>query len=189
MNCPKCGFSNAYVGFSSVECMNKDCEHFKDVAGVVHGARDYVGAFPARQDITVLPADDPNKLRLGFVIREYIGQEIYRVKKDFSGLSGEEFYDQISLVPVFPDSGKPGSEYFETIKSRDGICVGYRVVAHGWNWMQGVIVADGGDFRFESEGGMMGFLRFGEDDRSCWVSTCWASKAALEKMSLDIKVE
>jgi len=32
-----------------------------------------VGAFPIRQDITVLPADDPKKLRLGWVIYEEIG--------------------------------------------------------------------------------------------------------------------
>ena len=32
-----------------------------------------VGAFPLRQDITVLPADDPKKLRLGWVIYEEIG--------------------------------------------------------------------------------------------------------------------
>ena len=34
---------------------------------------DYVGAMPIRQDITVLPADDPKKLRLGWVIYEEIG--------------------------------------------------------------------------------------------------------------------
>lgn len=34
---------------------------------------DTVGAFPVRQDITVLPADDPKKLRLGWVIYEEIG--------------------------------------------------------------------------------------------------------------------
>jgi hypothetical protein len=34
---------------------------------------DYVGAFPIRQDITVLPADDPKRLRLGWVIYEEIG--------------------------------------------------------------------------------------------------------------------
>ena len=34
---------------------------------------DYVGAFPSRQDLTVLPADDPKKLRLGWVIYEEIG--------------------------------------------------------------------------------------------------------------------
>jgi len=34
---------------------------------------DYVGCFPIRQDITVLPADDPRHLRLGWVIYEEIG--------------------------------------------------------------------------------------------------------------------
>jgi len=34
---------------------------------------EYVGAFPIRQDITVLPADDPKKIRLGWVIYEEIG--------------------------------------------------------------------------------------------------------------------
>jgi hypothetical protein len=34
---------------------------------------DTVGAFPVRQDITVLPADDPKKLRLGWVIYEEVG--------------------------------------------------------------------------------------------------------------------
>ena len=34
---------------------------------------EYVGAFPIRQDITVLPADDPRHLRLGWVIYEEVG--------------------------------------------------------------------------------------------------------------------
>lgn len=34
---------------------------------------EYVGAFPVRQDITVLPADDPKEIRLGWVIYEEIG--------------------------------------------------------------------------------------------------------------------
>ena len=34
---------------------------------------EYVGAFPIRQDITVLPADDPKKLRLGWIIYEEVG--------------------------------------------------------------------------------------------------------------------
>jgi len=37
---------------------------------------EYVGAFPIRQDITVLPADDPKKLRLGWVIYEEVGVTI-----------------------------------------------------------------------------------------------------------------
>lgn len=34
---------------------------------------EFVGAFPIRQDITVLPADEPRTLRLGWVIYEEIG--------------------------------------------------------------------------------------------------------------------
>jgi len=34
---------------------------------------EYVGALPVRQDITVLPADNPKELRLGWVIYEEIG--------------------------------------------------------------------------------------------------------------------
>ena len=40
---------------------------------LVTASPDTVGAFPIRQDITVLPADDPKKLRLGWVIFEEIG--------------------------------------------------------------------------------------------------------------------
>lgn len=32
-----------------------------------------IEAFPIRQDITVLPADDPRKLRLGWVVYEEVG--------------------------------------------------------------------------------------------------------------------
>lgn len=40
---------------------------------LVVASPDTVGAFPIRQDITVLPADDPKKLRIGWVIYEEIG--------------------------------------------------------------------------------------------------------------------
>ena len=40
---------------------------------LVVASADTVGAFPIRQDITVLPADDPVKLRLGWVIYEEVG--------------------------------------------------------------------------------------------------------------------
>lgn len=40
---------------------------------LVVASPDTVGALPVRQDITVLPADDPKKLRLGWVIYEEIG--------------------------------------------------------------------------------------------------------------------
>lgn len=36
-------------------------------------SNEFVGSMPIRQDITVLPADDPEKLRLGWVIYEHEG--------------------------------------------------------------------------------------------------------------------
>jgi hypothetical protein len=41
----------------------------------------FVGAMPVRQDITVLPADDPKRLRLGWVIFEELG---FAVINDYS---------------------------------------------------------------------------------------------------------
>jgi hypothetical protein len=41
----------------------------------------YVGAMPVRQDITVVPADDPRKLRLGWVVFEELG---FGVINDYS---------------------------------------------------------------------------------------------------------
>ena len=34
---------------------------------------EFVGAMPIRQDITVLPADDPKQLRLGWVVYQELG--------------------------------------------------------------------------------------------------------------------
>ena len=34
---------------------------------------EFVGSFPIRQDITVLPADDPKKLRMGWVMFQQVG--------------------------------------------------------------------------------------------------------------------
>jgi len=41
----------------------------------------FVGAIPVRQDITVLPADDPKRLRLGWVVYEEVG---FAVINDYS---------------------------------------------------------------------------------------------------------
>lgn len=51
---------------------------------------DHVGAFPIKQDITVLPADDPKKVKLGWTVHEIPGDmgEVEYWKKH---LSPEEF--------------------------------------------------------------------------------------------------
>jgi hypothetical protein len=39
-------------------------------------------AVPVRTDITVLPADPPDRPTLGFVVREYLGGTIYYYRPD-----------------------------------------------------------------------------------------------------------
>jgi hypothetical protein len=43
--------------------------------GTIYGASDpeFVGVMPIRQDIEVLPADEPKQLKLGWVVSEIIG--------------------------------------------------------------------------------------------------------------------
>jgi hypothetical protein len=43
--------------------------------GTVYGCADpeFVGVMPIRQDIEVLPADEPKQLKLGWVVNEIIG--------------------------------------------------------------------------------------------------------------------
>lgn len=54
MNCPKCGTAGAYVGFTSIECNNRDCEHYTrtvpiaPVSGVDLGGPDHTAVFRAR---------------------------------------------------------------------------------------------------------------------------------------------
>ena len=37
---------------------------------------EFVGVFPVRQDIEVLPADEPKQLKLGWVVNEIIGMAV-----------------------------------------------------------------------------------------------------------------
>ena len=40
--------------------------------------KQYIGEFPIRQDIELLPADDPKDMKLGWVIEEVCGAEVYK---------------------------------------------------------------------------------------------------------------
>jgi len=50
--------------------------------GTVYGCAEpeFVGVFPVRQDIEVLPADEPKQLKLGWVINEIVGVAIVNTK-------------------------------------------------------------------------------------------------------------
>ena len=41
---------------------------------------EFVGVFPVRQDIEVLPADEPRQLKLGWVVNEIVGVAIVNTR-------------------------------------------------------------------------------------------------------------
>jgi hypothetical protein len=50
--------------------------------GTVYGLAEpeFVGVFPVRQDIEVLPADEPKQLKLGWVVNEIVGVAIVNTR-------------------------------------------------------------------------------------------------------------
>jgi hypothetical protein len=50
--------------------------------GTVYGLAEpeFVGIFPVRQDIEVLPADEPRQLKLGWVVNEIVGVAIVNTR-------------------------------------------------------------------------------------------------------------
>lgn len=62
----------------------------KDKEVYILEPKDYVGAIPVRQDITVIPADNPKELRLGWVIYEEMGPI-------FDGINGRVYYEKYNI--------------------------------------------------------------------------------------------
>ena len=118
-----------------------------------------------RQDIEVLPADPPNKLKLGWTVREYIGPKII----------GESGMKKL----------KDGQNYDEEdiLKSKTDIYGGREIYTLGlYGWIKGHVIAhEDGRFTFES-GGLIGILNFDEDDRHCWVCGGFINKKCIGKL-------
>jgi len=92
------------------------------------GEAEYVGKFPIRQDITVLPADDkPKKMALGWV---YLEGEV--VLKDKDGFDGEAEMEDILA------NGKPQPFHKERLKNFEDIQNGDTVYS---TWYGGETVA------------------------------------------------
>ena len=56
----------------------------------VNSPPEYCGAFPVREDITVIPADDPKKLKLSWVIQESVFNPNDYPSEDNSGYETDE---------------------------------------------------------------------------------------------------
>ena len=113
--------------------------------------------YPARTELTVLPAD-PEQKPIGFVCHEYMGARVYKM------LDG---------VPVE-----------EPLKNRDDIRVGTELAVPALMGGYHVMTVEKDEYgQFTAKGGhLSAILRFGEDDRQCWVCVGLVNLGAVRKL-------
>lgn len=110
--------------------------------------------------ITVLSADDPNAIKLGWTITEYIGPEIYYLPKDSADeLVPVSIKEDLKEGSTFCTCGLSGLISFEVYKDEYG-------------------------FPYGECGNTMLCLQFDCDDRHCWTCVGFVNKRALAKMQI-----
>jgi len=113
---------------------------------------------PCSVPLTVLSADAPENITLGFTVHEYLGCKLFKVV-----------------------DGKP---VLEPIPATEELVEGQQYCAAGFGggYVVGVIALDDeGDQYLDTEG-LIGALCRGEDDRNAWTMGGWINKRALAKM-------
>lgn len=115
-----------------------------------------------RQEITVLPADEPTDRKIGFIVKEYIGSEVY---KDLTpGPDGNP-------VPL----RKKGKK--EDLQEGD--------IAYAWGGDVKFQVYRGDHGILHGRtGNYTVILEFAKDDRKAWVAGAIVNMKALKKLEL-----
>lgn len=128
-----------------------------------------MGQLPIRTEITVVPADDPEMLKIGFKVTEYIGTTVCSAPP---GLSAEQVRNKAN----WPE-GFESEPIFEEDALQDEsvvlICNGVYTLHRG----------EDGTLHGTS-GGMTGFLEYAPDDRNCWVCGGFANLAGIQRLNL-----
>lgn len=121
---------------------------------------EFVEEIPVRTEPTVLPADPPST-PIGWVIREYLGEEVYLLDAD-------------------------GSPIEEPLKSNDALKPGMVICAPTLvgRFRATVTGTEGGELMWVA-GGLTGDLKFSPDDRECWVTTWAGNLGAVRKLCLE----
>jgi len=138
--------------------------------------------WPIRQDITVLPSDDPEKYKLDFVVYEYIGCEIFPITEEMIGWPEQKLCDSRMW-----DRDENGVLlYQKPITKKEGLYAGMQVLVKtifDYHWaIATVTMSLDGSFRAEIESYYY-ILEFGGDDRNCWVASCCVNKEAIKKVT------
>ena len=168
-------------------CPNCDCMAVEDTTEFRLGNSEYVGKFPIRQDITVIPADNPNgKYLLDWTIKEYMGPDVYChfdgwvdaiVKAD--GYSGDAF-------------GEYAMNSFDDMKIGDKVLVP-TIVGGYVDATVTKVDEEKQKATAETEFNLFA-LEFDIDDRHTWSSMCQINKSCFSEelincMSVQIEKE
>ena len=130
---------------------------------------------PVRQDISVLPADEPSRVKLGWYIYEYIGFEIYKITSEIRGIA--------KLHQTLDEEKTP----LEVFSRREDLCAGMEVLfkcAFSSGYGVGIIVREDDGSLIVDMGGNIGMLDFDGDERHCWVCTGVINKRCLDKVTI-----
>ena len=127
----------------------------------------YVGSFPIRQDITVLPADDPKRLKLDWYVHQYTGCEIYRFPKELD-LKPIEILDD----RYWPRDKDGNPKYHHKITKKEDLVFGDAILIKSlYDYWWNPAIYDGDGVAYTDDNKLYGaFLEFGGDDRNCWCS-------------------
>jgi hypothetical protein len=137
------------------------------------GEKEYVGAFPIRQDITVIKPDKPEKPEkpmVGWYIYEVNGIELYKLS-DYAQkkLSFKEMFS----FKGFPRYKNGKLRFHRRVYEEDGIKVGDRVLVTDLfgTYFGTIDEYESGTLYAISDNGNHIVLEFSKDHRKCWVCT------------------
>lgn len=131
----------------------------------------FIGAFLIRNEMTILPAEDPTRLKLEWTIYEQMGFEVLRFPEGHNLTPEQIYHDR-----YWPRDEKGEPLYHKPITVKEDLKIGDKLlIKEIWDyiWMPAIYTSEGVAISGENgDGGLSANLKFGEDDRNCWVCSC-----------------
>jgi hypothetical protein len=167
---------------------------------------EFMGSMPIRQDITVIPADEPkDKVLLDWKIIEYQGTEVFDLSGFFKG-GGTIGCDTTLPANGWREDWEIGGVVDEGLEVKfplpgiwDGkvvipvakgpLAVGDFIIVCGFAWHVATVAEVKGDTASAENEGLLFPLSFAKDDRKCWVCSGAINKACLVAMTEAFKTE
>lgn len=137
---------------------------------IILGEPEFIGEFPIRQDIKVLPANAKTIDKRWKIESVYNGFPIMKLSKYAQKkLTIEQQLDP-SKWPL--NAAKTAYKYHKLITTEDGLSIGDRVIIHSSfsSWRSYGVYLE--SEMIKSEDGNYVTTKFNGDDRGCWTTTC-----------------